>query len=144
MHGSGYGSVNHAQAGRTGCGGAAVHFWRQQLCPDAPKSRSNMMRRLIWSWVTLAIVFAGMPGVLYKIIRVRCTVTSLTEAISYDGTWKAMVEQRFCESPFLTHSAAEVHLVSAHDPARSAHILGVSANGADEDPDIAWTGPRTL
>jgi hypothetical protein len=97
-----------------------------------------MIRRLIRISATVAIVLCGAFACVYEAIRVRCTETLLTEAISPDGAWKAVERERYCEGFLVTHIAAEVRLVSTYDSVRSADILGVSANGADEDPSITW------
>jgi len=71
-------------------------------------------------------------------------LTDLTEAVSPDGAWKAVEDERFCESAFLTHIVTGVRLVSTRDPARSAYILGTPAAADDERPDVDWTAARTL
>jgi len=103
-----------------------------------------MIRILIKCLAVVVIVSGGAYACVYAVLRNRCTVTVLTEAISPTGTWKAFVNEEFCESPILTTITASVHLISTRDDASSAVILGVSAHGADEDPSIVWTAPQTL
>jgi hypothetical protein len=103
-----------------------------------------MIRALVRILATLAIVLSGAFACVYAVIRDRCTVTVVTELVSPDGVWRALVDDTLCESLFLTHEVAGVSLISIHNPGRSADILAVSADTADERPVIAWIAPKTL
>jgi len=103
-----------------------------------------MLRKFTRILAAMALVLGGVYGCFYAVVRDRCTVTDLTEAMSPDGAWKAVEDETFCASLFLTHIVTGVRLVSTRDPARSAYILGTPAATDDERPNIAWTAPRAL
>ena len=112
--------------------------------PDLREARPDMIRILIKFLAVLPMVLGGAYACVYAVLRDRCMMTVLTEAMSPSGTWKAVVNEEFCENPILTTITASVHLISPRDETISAVILGVSAHGADEDPSVVWTAPQTL
>jgi hypothetical protein len=105
-----------------------------------------MTRRLISVLVALIIVLGGAYACVYEVFKVTSTETVLTEVASPDGDWKALEYERFYDGPFpfMTDIVAGVRLISMRDSALSADVMSVSAHGADEEPRIVWTAPRTL
>jgi hypothetical protein len=104
----------------------------------------NMSRVLIKLLAVLVIILGGAYACAYAVLRERCTATVMAETISPDDSWKAIVDHTFCESPIQTYAVAAVRLISLHNPAKSAVVLGVPAENVDQRPDIVWTGPQTL
>lgn len=104
--------------------------------------RAKHRRALVWS------VLAGVVG-LYFCVRwataVVVTTSTISEATSPGGAWKATVDEIVTEGLVANVFIANVRLVSTRDPAEIAKLLGVDTGGnAEERPRIAWTGSDRL
>jgi len=70
---------------------------------------------------------------------------AISEAVSPDGTWRAVVDETTIEGVVATAVTADVHLVSVIDPTKREDILTVDTGGHHEDrPGVTWTAANVM
>jgi len=93
----------------------------------------------------MASILVGACLALYNYFRGYCTIETISESISPDGAWKAVVEDWLCESPVVTNVTAGVRLISNRRDDWATYILGVDSSWHDDKRlKIVWSAADML
>lgn len=114
--------------------------------PRSPRRIFGVSRSCLLTLTVILFVLSGCFTLVNYELSSHVWTTRITEELSPDGAWKAVVDETVVEPGFGGASITdEVDVVSTRDPPRRAEVLGVDTGGHDEDrPRIAWTGLNIL
>lgn len=93
----------------------------------------------------LAAICLPLLAVFLYLRQGGCTTLVQNQAISPDGSWRAMSALVWCESPVQTAVSHEVTLQSIRPPGIAVNVLTIDGAGNDQQrAKVTWVSPTVL